>query len=104
MNVAARVALYKKNVNRPSFRVLGVPLFLLLLSPLLGEWLHAEMLWGWSLVVCVFFSPLMGLHAIGASKAWEDFKHPGYPKELAMLALALNVVAPFLVIYFILYM
>lgn len=41
--------------------------------------------------------------ARGEGKAWDDFQRPGYPRELALLALGLNALAPFAVIYFLLY-
>ncbi len=103
MKLAARFALYRANLNRPSFWVLVVPLVLILLSQLLGEILQTKTIEGWSFVICVFWSPLMVLHVLGAGKGWDDFKRKDYPKELALLAMGLNVLAPFVVIYFILY-
>lgn len=91
-------------LNRPSFKILGVPFILLLLSRVLGNLVHVNTIEGWSFVVCVFWSPLMLLHIWGAGKAWDDFKRIGYPKLLALVALALNLLSPFVVLYFILYL
>jgi hypothetical protein len=90
-------------LNRPSFKILIVPLVLLVLSQVLGELVRIKTIEEWSFVVCVFFSPLLLLHVWGAGKAWDDFKRRGYPPVLALLALALNVLSPFLVVYVILY-
>ena len=103
MGLATRFALYRANLNRPSFWVLVVPLVLILLSRLFGAFLQTKTIEGWSFVICVFWSPLMVLHVFGAGKGWDDFKRKDYPKGLALLAMGLNLLAPFAVIYFILY-
>lgn len=103
MKLGARLGLYGTSINRPSFWVLGVPLVLLVLSRVIGSLVHVGTIEGWSFVVCFFWSPLMALHIFGAGKAWDDLKRKDYPRELAVLAMALNVAAPFIVVYFILY-
>lgn len=97
-------ALSLRFLNRPSFKILGVPLLLLLLSRVLARLVQVETIEGWSFVVCVFWSPLMVVHTWGAGKAWDDFKRIGYPKFLALVAFALNLLSPFVVLYSILYL
>lgn len=103
MKLGARFALYLANLNRSSFKLLAVPLLLIFLSRFSDPFLRVDTIEGWSTVVFACWSPLMALHIWGAGKAWDDFKRPGYPKELALVALGLNLLAPFVVIYFILY-
>lgn len=103
MNASARLKGYFNGFHRASFKVLVVPLLLILASPWLGELFRVNTIEGWSFVVFALWSPLMFLHIWGGGKAWDDFKRRDYPKELALLALGLNILAPFLVIYFVLY-
>ncbi|MBI4675823.1 MAG: hypothetical protein HY741_29640 [Chloroflexi bacterium] len=103
MDIRGRLELYRKHIDRPEFQVLLFPLVLLILSQILGAMFHTETFAGSAFVVCIFWGPLFVMHVWGAGKAWDDFKRRDYPKELALFALVMNALAPFAVIFAILY-